>query len=60
MLLTEAFPIRGISPAQPKPTSTKSPDTILVTINEAGCFPTMQSAKRSAKQMRGVGENRTS
>jgi len=60
MLLTEAFPIRGTSPAEPKPTSTESLDTISPTVNEARSFPTVQNAKRGAKKVRGKGENRTS
>jgi len=60
MLLTEAFSIRGRSPAEPKPTSTESPDAILTTVNEVRSFPTVQNAKRGAKQVRGKGENRTS
>ena len=30
------------------------------TVNEARSFPTVQNAKRGAKQVRGKGENRTS
>jgi len=45
MLLTEAFPIRGTSPAEPKPTSTESLDAISLTVNEARRFPTVQNAK---------------
>jgi len=60
MLLTKAFPIRGTSPAEPKPTSTESPDAISLTVNAARSFPTEQNAKRGAKQVRGKGENRTS
>jgi len=60
MLLTEAFPIRGTSPAEPKPTSTESPDPISPTVKEARSFPTVQNATRGAKQVRGKGENRTS
>jgi len=60
MLLTEAFPIRGTSLVEPKPTSTKSPDAISPTVNEARSFPTAQNAKRSAQQVRDKGENGTS
>ena len=60
MLLAEAFPIRGTSPAEPKPTSTDSPDAISPTVNEARSFPTAQNPKRGAKQELGKGENRTS
>ena len=60
MLLTEAFPIRGTSPAEAKPTSTESPDAISPTVNEARSFTTVQNAKRRAKQVRSKGENRTS
>jgi len=35
MLLTEAFHIRGTSPAEPKPTSTESPDAISPSVKEA-------------------------
>jgi len=59
-LLTEAFPIRGTSPAKPKPTSTESPDAIALTVSEARSFPTVQNAKQGAKQVQGKGENRTS
>ena len=60
MLLTEAFPIRGPSPAEPKATGTESPDAISPTVDEARSFPTVQNAKGGAKQVRGKGENRTS
>ena len=60
MLLTEAFAIRGTSQAEPKPTSTESPDAILTTVNQARSFPSVQSAKRGAKQVWGTGEIRTS
>ena len=60
MLRTEALPIRGTSPAERQPTSTESPDAISPTVNEARSFPTVQNAKRGAKQVRGKGENRTS
>jgi len=60
MLLTAAFPIRGTSPAEPKPTSTESPEAISLTVNEVRSFPTVQNAKRGAKQVRGKGENGTS
>jgi len=60
MLLTEAFPIRGTSPAEPQPTSTKSPDAISPTVNEARSFLTLQNAKRDEKQVWGKGENRAS
>jgi len=55
--LTEAFPIRGTSTAEPKPTTTKSPDVILLTLNEARSCPTMHNAKRGAKKVRGKGKN---
>jgi len=60
MLLTEAFPIRGTSPAEPKPTTAESPDAISPTVNEVRSFPTVQNAKRDAKQLRGNRQNRTS
>jgi len=60
MILTEAFPIRGTSPVEPKPTSTESPEAISPTVNEARSFPTVQNAKRGEKQVQGKGENRTS
>jgi len=60
MLLTEALPIIGTSPAEPKPYFDRESDTVTPTVNEARSFPTMQNAKRGAKQVRGKGENRTS
>jgi len=60
MLLTEAFPIRGTSPAEPKPYFEQESGPISPTVNEAKSFPTVQNAKRGAKQVRGKGENRTS
>jgi len=60
MLLTEAFPIRGTSPAEPKPYLDRKSDTVTPTVSEARSFPTVQNAKRGAKQVRGKGENRTS
>jgi len=59
-LLTEAFPIRGTSPAEPKPYFDRESDTVTPTVNEARSFPTVQNAKRGAKQVPGKGENRTS
>ena len=55
MLLTEAFPVRGTSPAELKPTLTESPDGMLPTVNEARSFPTVQNAGRGAKQVLGKG-----
>jgi len=60
MLLTEAFPIRGTSPAEPKPYFDRESDTVMPTVSEARSFLTVQNAKRDAKQVRGKGENRTS
>jgi len=60
MLLTEAFPIRGTSPAEPRPYFDRESDTVTPTVSEARSFPTMQNAKRGAKQVRGKGEKRTS
>ena len=62
MLLTEAFPIRGTSPAEPKPDFDRESDTVTPTVSEATrrSFPTVQHAKRGAKQVRGKGKNRTS
>jgi len=60
MLLTEAFPIRGTSPAEPKPYFDRESDTVTPTVSEARSFLTVQNAKRGAKQVRGKGENRTS
>jgi len=60
MLLTEAFPIRGTSPAEPKPYFDRESDTVTPTVSEARSFPTVQNAKRGAKQVGGKGENRTS
>jgi len=57
MLLTEAFPIRGTSPAEPKPYFDRESDTVTPTVGEARSFPTVQNAKRGAKQVRGKGEN---
>ena len=55
MLLTEAFPIRGTSPAQPKRYFDRESDTVTPTVSEARSFPTVQNAKRGAKQVRGKG-----
>jgi len=60
MLLTEAFPTRGTSPAEPKPYFDQESDTVTPTVSEARSFLTVQNAKRDAKQVRGKGENRTS
>jgi len=60
MLLTEAFPIRGTSPVEPKPYFDRESDTVTPTVSEARSFPTVQNAERGAKQVRGKGENRTS
>ena len=60
MLLTEALPIRGTSPAEPKPYFDRESDAVRPTVREARSFPTVQNAKRGAKQVRGKGENRTS
>jgi len=60
MLLTEAFPTRGTSPAEPKPYFDQEFGPISPTVNEARSFLTVQNAKRGAKQVRGKGDNRTS
>jgi len=60
MLLTGAFPMRGTSPAEPKPYLDRESNTVTPTVSEASSFPTVQNAKRDAKQVRGKGENRTS
>jgi len=60
MLLTDAFPIRGTSPAERKPYFDRESDTVTPTVSEARSSPTVQNAKRGAKQVRGKGENRTS
>ena len=60
MLITEAFPTRGTSPAEPKPYIDRESDTATPTVSEARSFPTVQNAKRDAKQVRGKGVNRTS
>ena len=57
MLLTEAFPIKGTSPAEPKPYFDPESNTVTPTVSEARSFPTVQNAKRGAKQVRGKGEN---
>jgi len=57
MLVTEAFPTRGTSPAEPKPYFDLESDTVTPTVSEARSFPTLQNAKRGAKQVRGKGEN---
>jgi len=54
-----SFPHQGYKPSKPRPTLTESPDAITPTVNEARSFPTVQNAKRGAKQVRGKGENRT-
>jgi len=60
MLLTEAFPIRGTTPAEPKPYFDRESDTVTPTVSEARSFSTVQNAKQGAKQVRGKRENRTS
>jgi len=60
MLLTEAFPIRGTSPAEQKPYFDRESDTVTATLSQARSFPTAENAKRGAKQVRGKGENPTS
>jgi len=60
MLLTEAFPIRGTSLAEPKPYFDRESDTVTPTVSEARSFPTVQNAKRGAQLGQGNGENRTS
>ena len=60
MLLPEAFPTRGTSPEEPKPYFDRESDTVTPTVSKARSFPTVQNAKRGAKQVRGKGENRTS
>ena len=60
MLLTEAIPIRGTSRAEPKPYFDRESDTVTPTVSEARSFPTLQTAKRGAKQVQGKGENPTS
>jgi len=52
-----SFPHQRNKPGKPRPTSTESPEAILPTVKEATSFPTMQNAKRGAKQVRGKGEN---
>ena len=42
MLITEAFPIRGTSPAEAKPYFDRESDTVTPTVSEARSFPTMQ------------------
>jgi len=59
-LLTEAFPIKGTSPAEPRSYFDRESDTVTPTMSEVRSFPTVQNAKRGAKQVRGKGENRTS
>jgi len=45
MLLTEAFPTRGTSPAAPKPYFDRESDTVTPTVSEARSFPTAQNPK---------------
>jgi len=45
MLLTEAFPIRGTSPAATKPYFDRESDTVKPTVSEARTFPTVQNPK---------------
>jgi len=56
-LLTEAFPIRGTSPAEPRSYFDRESDTATPTVNEARSFPTVHNAKRGANRVRGKGEN---
>ena len=60
MLLTEAFPIRGTSPAEPRPYFDRESDNVTPTGSEARSFPTVQNPTRGAKQVRSKGENRIS
>jgi len=60
MLLTERSRSEVQAQQNRSLTSTESPDAISPTVNEARSFPTVQNAKRGAKQVRGKGENRTS
>ena len=60
MLLTEAFPIRGTSPTEPKPYIDRESDTVTPTVSEARSFLTVQKAKRGVRQVRGKGKNQTS
>ena len=49
------FPPLRYKPSRLRPTSTESPDTVMPTVNEVRSFPTVQNAKRSRKQVRGMG-----
>jgi len=57
MLLTEAFPPEAQA-RQAEAYFDRESDIITPTVNEARSFPTMQNAKRGAKQVRGKGEER--
>ena len=39
------FPPQRYKPSKLRHTSTESPDTVTLTVNEVGSFPTMQNAK---------------
>jgi len=59
-LLTEAFPIIGTRPAEPRSYFDRESDTVTPTVSAVRSFPTAQNTKRGTKQVRGKGENRTS
>jgi len=60
MLLSKAFRSEVQAQQNRGLTSTDSPDAISPAVNEVRSFPTLQNAKRSAKQVQSKGENRTS
>jgi len=55
-----SFPHQGYKPSKLRPTLTESPDAIMVTVNEARSFVTVQNTKQDEKQVRAKGENPTS
>jgi len=59
-LLTEAFPIRGTSLAEPRSYLDQESDTVTLTLSEARSFRTAQNAKQGVKPVRSNEENRTS
>ena len=59
MLLTELSPSE-VQARQAEAYFDRESDTVMPTVNEARSFPTVQNAKRGAKQVQGKGENRTS
>jgi len=59
-LSARSFPHQRYKTCKLRPTSTESPDTGTLTMDEARRFLTSKNAKQGAKQVRGNRENETS